>query len=52
MAKGKGKETADQFHEPSLEPEPHRRVGLLAILAILMIVGIAIWLMTNNDEGA
>jgi hypothetical protein len=52
MAKDRGKETADQFHERSLEPEPRRRVGLLAIVAILTIVGIAVWLMTNNDEGA
>lgn len=51
MSKGTDKKaTGRDFEDPIADEKSSRRLGLFAMLAILTIVGVAIWLIMNQGE--
>lgn len=50
MAKGKNKGTETDFERLTLEQESSRRIGFLATITILTIVGVVIWFMMSHGD--
>lgn len=50
MPKDKGDIEAKDFEELPAEPESGRGAAIIAVLAVVTIVGLAIWLLANQDE--
>lgn len=49
MSKDTEEATSEEL-EHTYDEETGRRSGLLAVVAVLAIVGIALWLLMSNDE--
>lgn len=50
MPKDEGDIEAKSFEEPPAESESGRGAAIIAVLAVVTIVGLAIWLLANQEE--